>query len=72
MGNEVPCTASLPTYRMVHAKGALAQDDRLDALAGAVTYYVAHMARDTHMAALDHKPREFDKQLEKFIKRVSW
>ena len=54
--------------RMVHAKGALAQDDRLDALAGAVTYYVAHMARDTHMAALDHKPREFDKQLEKFIK----
>ena len=45
-------------------------DDRLDALAGAVTYYVARMARDTHMAALDRKPREFDKQLEKFIKHA--
>ena len=57
--------------RMVRAKGALAQDDRLDALAGAVSYFVEHMARDTHMAALDHKAREFDKELEKFVKHAS-
>lgn len=55
---------------MVHAKGALALDDRLDALVGAMAYYVEHMARDTHMAALDHKAREFDEQLEKFIKHA--
>src|SRR6185436_18334016 len=41
---------------MVHAKGALAQHDRLDALVGAMAYYVEHMARDTHLAALDTKP----------------
>jgi hypothetical protein len=57
--------------RVVRAKGALAQDNRLDALAGAVSYYVDHMARDTHMAVLDHKAREFDKKLEKFIKHAS-
>jgi hypothetical protein len=55
---------------MVHAKGALAQHDRLDALVGAMAYYVEHIARDTHMAALDHKAREFDKQLEKLIKHA--
>ena len=55
---------------MVRAKGALAQDDRLDALAGAVAYWTAHLARDTHRAALDHKERALNAELEKFLKHA--
>jgi hypothetical protein len=53
--------------RMVRAKGALAQDDRLDALAGAVSYWTKHLARDTERAALDHKESIFMQELEKFM-----
>lgn len=41
--------------RMVRAKGALAFNDRLDALAGVVAYWTAHISRDTDKAVLDHK-----------------
>jgi hypothetical protein len=58
--------------RMVRAKSALAQDDGLDTLAGAVAFCVEHMARDAQLAALDHKGREFDKELDKFVKRVTF
>lgn len=53
--------------RMVREKGALSQDDRLDALAGAVAYWTRHLARDTEKAALEHKENELDAQLEKFM-----
>lgn len=53
--------------RMVRAKGALAQDDRIDALAGAVAYWVRHMSRDTERAALDHREAALDAQLEAFM-----
>lgn len=63
-----------PTYRlfyqlarMVRQKGALSQDDRLDALAGAVAYWMEHLARDTERAALDHKQSAFDAELAKFM-----
>jgi hypothetical protein len=44
---------------MVRAKGAFIQG-RLESL--------AHIERDTYMAAAGHKAREFDKELEKFVK----
>jgi hypothetical protein len=53
--------------RMVRAKGALAQDDRIDALAGAVAHWVRHLARDTDKAALDYKDGLLDKELERFM-----
>lgn len=54
--------------RMVRAKGALAQDDRLDALALAVAYWIKHLSRDTDKAVIDHKEAEFEKELQKFMK----
>jgi hypothetical protein len=53
--------------RMVRAKGALSQDDRIDALAGAVSHFTKQLARDTERAALDHKESVFDQELEKFV-----
>lgn len=52
---------------MVREKGALSQDDRLDALAMAVNYWLKVLARDTHQAVLDHKDAELDKELQKFM-----
>jgi len=48
--------------RMARAKGALAQDDRIDALAGAVAFWTRHLARDTNKAVLDHKEAMFNKE----------
>lgn len=56
--------------RMVRAKGALAQDDRLDALAGAVSYWTKHLARDTERAALQHKEDLLDSELKKFVEHA--
>lgn len=53
--------------RMVRAKGALAQDDRIDALAGAVAYWTRVLAKDTERSALRHKEELLDKELEKFV-----
>ena len=50
--------------RMVQAKGGLARDDRIDALAGAVASWTRHLARDTDKAVLDHKEAMFNKELE--------
>lgn len=53
--------------RMVRAKGALSQDDRIDALAGAVAYWMKVLAKDTERSALEHKERQLDEELEKFV-----
>lgn len=56
--------------RMVRAKGALAQDDRIDALAGAVAYWVEQLSRDTEQASVDHEEAKFDALLEKYMNGV--
>lgn len=56
--------------RMVKERGALAQDDRLDALAGAVAYFLDSMSRDIHRASQDHKDAQLDKELQKFLKHA--
>ncbi len=53
--------------RMVRERGALSQDDRLDALAGAVAYWTSHLARDLNQAVEDHKERALNDELEKFM-----
>lgn len=56
--------------RLTKAKGALRHDDRLDALAGAVAYWVNQMGRDTEKAAQEHKERLQDEELKKFMENA--
>jgi hypothetical protein len=56
--------------RMVRQKGALAQDDRLDALAMAVGYWVAQAARDINRAAVEHQEAKLDAELAKFMQHA--
>ena len=53
--------------RMVRQKGALAKDDRIDALAGVVSVCLEHMAQDSELAATAHKDNLLDKELAKFL-----
>ncbi len=56
--------------RMMKQKGALAFDDRVDALAGGVAYFSKQLARDTEQAALQHKEDTLQKELDKFMQGV--
>ena len=71
-------SASDPKYslfyqmtRITKERGALTHDDRLDALAGAVAYWVEQMGRDTDKAAEDHRERLLNEELDKFMKQAS-
>lgn len=57
--------------RLTKERGALAHDDRLEALAGAVAYWVMQMARDTEKAAEEHAARLLDEELRKFVQGVT-
>lgn len=66
-----------PLYRLFYQmtrvsreKGSLSQDDRLDALAGAVAYWTDLMSRDSEKAALEYQEGLFDKELEKFVEHA--
>ncbi|MBX6723087.1 MAG: phage terminase large subunit, partial [Dactylosporangium sp.] len=61
------CRLFYQLTRMTRERGALAYDDRVDALAGAVSYWVNVMARDTQQAAIEHKERMLEAELEKFM-----
>jgi hypothetical protein len=56
--------------RITKERGALAQDDRLDALAIAVGYWVEAMARDVDRAMGDEKERRLDEELRHFMNHV--
>jgi hypothetical protein len=51
-------------------RGALAHDDRLDALAIAVAFWVEQMARDNDKAAESIKGVAIDSALKKFVNGV--
>lgn len=53
--------------RITKERGALAKDDRLDALAMAVAYWVEHMARDDQKAHADMRERKLQQELDKFL-----
>lgn len=67
-------TARSPHYslffqmtRLTADKGSLAHDDRLDALAGAVAYWVEQMGSDTDRAAEEHHEKLLNQELDKFM-----
>lgn len=66
-----------PRYRLGHQltritrdRGALVRDDRVDALAMAVAYWVEYMNRDTAKAHVERKEVLVDQMLEKFREAV--
>lgn len=70
-------TAPKPHYslfyqmtRLTREKGALIHDDRLDALSGAVQYWVDQMGRDTEKAAQEHREKLLEAELRKFQESV--
>lgn len=67
-GDDVQrCRLFYQLTRITREKGALAHDDRVDALAGAVAYWVAVLARDTEQAVISHKEALQDAELERFM-----
>ena len=58
------------TYQMTRVtkqRGALAHDDRLDALAMGVAYWVEQMAADVEMEMQDRKNKLMMDELDKFV-----
>lgn len=53
--------------RITREKGALAHDDRLDALSMAAMYWTEQLAADADEEQQDHRSRELDKELERFV-----
>lgn len=53
--------------RLTREKGALVQDDRVDALAIAVAYWVEQMSADADEEQRSHKNDLLEKELEKFM-----
>lgn len=56
--------------RITRDRGALSNDDRLDALAMAVQYWVEQMGRDTDLALVEQKDRLLDDELARFAESV--
>lgn len=56
--------------RITRQRGALAHDDRLDALAGAVAYWNEFMARNADVAVADRKQELLDAELSRFMDNV--
>ena len=56
--------------RITKQRGALRHDDRLDALAGAVAYWVEAMARDELIAVEDYSDRVFQEEIENFMEHA--
>lgn len=56
--------------RLTRDRGAIVHDDRLDALAIAVNYWVETMGRDNNKASRDIKDAATNKELKKFMSQV--
>lgn len=56
--------------RLTREKGALAHDDRIDALAIAVMYWTEQLASDADEDQREHRARELDKELETFLDNI--
>ena len=58
--------------RITKDRGSLRNDDRLDALAIAVAYWVEQMAIDSENQLQDHREQLLKQDLEKFLRRNFW
>lgn len=56
--------------RLTRDRGAISHDDRIDAVAMAVSYWVESMARDNEKASKTHKEKLLDKELKKFMQNA--
>jgi hypothetical protein len=56
--------------RMARVKGALAHEDRLEAVSMAVSYWTERMNRDQNKALKDHKEGQLKLELKKFMKHT--
>jgi hypothetical protein len=56
--------------RLTRDRGSLRNDDRLDALAQACSYWVEHMARDTNRAHEEHLEKLRDADLKQFMEGI--
>jgi hypothetical protein len=56
--------------RLTKDRGAIPHDDRLDAVAIAVNYWVEQMSRDVEEAMQEEKGKRLDEELEKFMENV--
>lgn len=56
--------------RITRERQALAKDDRLDALAMAVAYWVEQMDKDTQQVLQEHRNKALDDELSKFMDQV--
>jgi hypothetical protein len=62
-------------YQLTHIttdRGCLPHDDRVEALAGAVAYWVKSMARDTDKALEDYRQDLLDDELKKFLENATF
>jgi hypothetical protein len=56
--------------RITREKGALSHDDRIEALAGAVAFWVEQMAQDEETKEKEYKQLLIDEELRKFMESV--
>lgn len=66
--SEAPYSLFWQMTRLTRERGALPQDDRLDALAMAVAYWADQMAQDTDEAYNRHIERERDRTFKDFLR----
>ena len=62
------CRLFYQMTRMTKDKGALYVDDRIDALAGAVAYWLAHMARESGKALKEHHNKTLQAELDSWLR----
>jgi hypothetical protein len=68
--HDLKYSAFYQLARITRDRGALAHDDRLEALAGAVAYWVEQMALDGKVEAEKHRQELLDRELEGFMDSV--
>lgn len=56
--------------RLTKDRGALVNDDRIEAVAGAVKYWIDSYAKDTAQAVHDHRKELLDEELKRFMKNA--
>jgi hypothetical protein len=57
--------------RMTRERGAITKDDRIDALAIAVAYWVEMMDKDVNMIEDEWRTQKLDEELAKFMEHVT-
>ena len=69
--NKFTKTLIYQMTRVTYDRGALKHDDRLDALAIAVSYWVENMAQDDDRGIASEKSEALDRELQKFMESAS-